>query len=160
MEVSIFDATADLSWYEIPNLEHQIDHELLDILGPNDTEKPSSEIAMTPTNLEYDFLDMEEAYVGLDELLVDMKSTLDTAFQCPTLDFPVVSLPTNTFKGPRNLRGALTVFEVNNDVTSMTIKSIIKSDVTTIIFHIGFTVQACVVNITNQHQVKYLTSFS
>jgi len=156
MEVSIFDATADLSWYEIPNLEHQIDHELLDILGPNDTNKPSSEISTTPTDLEYDFSDMEEASVELDELLVGMKSTHDTAFQCPTLDSPVVPPPTNTFKGPRNLGG----HSLSSTSTTLHVNSIIESNITNIIFHIGFTIQACVANTTDQHQVEYLTSFS
>ena len=40
------------SWDDIATLEHQINHELLDILGPNDTIKPSSGIAMMPTVLE------------------------------------------------------------------------------------------------------------
>ena len=85
------------------NLEDQIDHELLDILGHNDTIKPLSGIAMMPSVLENDFLDIEEAYVVLDELLVYMQSTLYAAFQCPTLDSPIVPPPTNIFKGPRNL---------------------------------------------------------
>ena len=102
-EVRIFDASRDPSWDAITNLEHQIDYKLLNILGPNDMNKPSPGIATTPTVLWYDFLDMEEASVELDELLVDMKSTLNTALQCPTLDYPVIPPPTNIFKGPKNL---------------------------------------------------------
>ena len=75
---------------------------MLDILGPNDTIKPSSGTAMTPTVLEDDFSDMDDASIVLDDLLVDIQSMNDT-FQCPTLDSPIIPPPTSIFKGPRNL---------------------------------------------------------
>ena len=69
------------SWADIATLEHQIYHELLHILCPNETIKPLSGTATTLTLSENDFSDIDEASVILDELLVDMKSTLDDAYQ-------------------------------------------------------------------------------
>jgi len=71
-------------------------HELLEILCPNDTNKPSSEIATTPAAY-LSWADIDEASVVSDGPLVDIKFTLDDA------DSPVVPSSTNILKGPRNL---------------------------------------------------------
>ena len=91
------------SWNNITTLEQQINHELLSILGPSDTIKPSADTTTMPTVLKNDFSDIDEASIVLDELLVDMQSTLDDAFQCPTSDSTIVPPPSSIFKGPTNL---------------------------------------------------------
>ena len=71
-EVRIFDAT----------------HKLLDILGPIDTNKPSLDIATTPTAF-LSWADIDETSVVSVELLVDIKFTFDDAFQCPRVEFNI-----------------------------------------------------------------------
>ena len=55
------------SWDDIATLEHQTNHELLDILGPINTIKFPSCIATTPTVLGNDFLDIEPRDLNIQQ---------------------------------------------------------------------------------------------
>ena len=90
------------SWDATATLEQKIDHALLDILGPNNTMKPSSGTTTTPTVSENDFSAIDKVSIVFDGLLLVIQSMYD-AFQCPSSDSPIVPPPTSIFKGPRNL---------------------------------------------------------
>ena len=81
---------------------YTINYEVLGSLGPNDIIKPLLGTTMTPTVLEDDFSDIDDASIVLGDLLVDIQSMNDT-FQCPPSDSFIIPPPSNIFKGPRNL---------------------------------------------------------